>query len=272
MVPSQVHKSLVHADNALMMQGSDHPDGWGVAYYVANSPHIIKSARSAIDDHLFQRVSGIVSALTVIAHLRKATAGDHSIINSHPFQYGRWVFAHNGNIKNFDQCRDHLLQGVHPNLRRFILGDTDSEIIFYLILTHLSRHIDLNYSKCELHHLKKAAAGALNEIQKITGPFEREDKVNEDFTYLTFIMSNGEVMFAHQGGKELHYSTYKSACSEKDQCPSYAHECENPTKNGHVNHLVLSSEVIDGENIWIPLKPGEVIGVDSSMNLDQSSL
>ena len=64
-IQSQVHRSLVSADNALLLQSSDHPDGWGVAYYQEGSPHLIKSASTAIDDHLFRRVSGIVSSQTV---------------------------------------------------------------------------------------------------------------------------------------------------------------------------------------------------------------
>jgi len=44
---SQVHRSLVSADNAFMRQSERHPDGWGVAYYLANAPHVIKGASAA---------------------------------------------------------------------------------------------------------------------------------------------------------------------------------------------------------------------------------
>ena len=33
-IPSQMHRSLIAADNALGRQSERHPDGWGVAYYV----------------------------------------------------------------------------------------------------------------------------------------------------------------------------------------------------------------------------------------------
>ena len=69
---SGVHRSLVSADNALMLQSERHPDGWGVAYYIANAPHVIKSASAAVSDHLFRHVSGIVTSETVLAHIRKA--------------------------------------------------------------------------------------------------------------------------------------------------------------------------------------------------------
>ena len=71
-IPSQVHRSLLSAENALVWQSERHPDGWGVAYFVGGIPHLIKSAETAIQDSLFRRVSGIVSSHTVVAHLRKA--------------------------------------------------------------------------------------------------------------------------------------------------------------------------------------------------------
>ena len=68
---SKVHQSLLKADNALGVQSNIHADGWGVAYYREEAPHIIKSDKAAINDSLFKKVSGIVSSNTVIAHLRK---------------------------------------------------------------------------------------------------------------------------------------------------------------------------------------------------------
>ena len=139
-IPSQVHRSLLQADNALGLQSKDHPDGWGVAHYIDTAPHVIRSSQTAISDNLFHRVSGVVASETVLAHVRKATQGVKSVLNCHPFQYGRWVFAHNGDISNFETCREKLVQLISPHLRRFILGDTDSEVIFHLFLSELTRH------------------------------------------------------------------------------------------------------------------------------------
>jgi glutamine amidotransferase len=87
---------------------------------------------------------------------------------------------------------------------------------------------------------------------------------------LTFIVTDGSVMAAHQGGKELHLSTYKTRCSDRDQCASLSPECEAPTKTGRVNHFILSSEPLVGENVWHPLADGEVIAVDWDMHLVRS--
>jgi len=50
----------------------------------------------------------------VLAHVRKATQGDKTVFNCHPFQHGRWVFAHNGDIPRFEDVRGALLELVDP--------------------------------------------------------------------------------------------------------------------------------------------------------------
>jgi len=262
---SRVHASLVSADNALVNQSERHPDGWGVAYYREGAPHLLKSTRTALECSLFQRVSGVVTSETVVAHLRKATQGPLSVLNTHPFQYGPWVFAHNGNIKGFAKVRPRLLAAIAPELRAFILGETDSELIFYLILTHLCRRGGLRAQDYPVAAVCGAITAALEEIVGLVGEFSRADG-DPRKTYLTFVLTNGMVMVAHQGGKGLYYSTYKGRCPERDTCWAYAPECEQPT-TGHVNHLIVSSEPLQGENVWLPMAAGEMVGVDGSMTL-----
>jgi len=74
-------------------------------------------------------------------------------------------------------------------------------------------------------------------------------------------------MIAHQGGQRLHWSTWKNRCSERDTCPSFAPACEKATEDGFVNHLIFTSEPLQGENIWNEMKLGEFIGVDGRMRL-----
>ena len=111
---SQVHRSLMSADNALAVQSENHPDGWGVAYYVAGAPHLIKSAGTALGDKLFHRVSGVVTSQTVLAHIRKATQGEITPLNCHPFQYGRWVMCHNGDVPGFERSKEALKAEISP--------------------------------------------------------------------------------------------------------------------------------------------------------------
>lgn len=260
-IPSQMHRSLVLAENALGRQSDRHPDGWGVAYYVDGAPHIQKSPTHALGDALFHRVSGVVSSETVVAHVRKATQGGHTVLNCHPFQYGRWVFAHNGDVPRFSEAhREPLLRAVSPRLRRFVLGETDSEVIFFMLLSRLADGAPLAAPR-PVSDVMDALAETVAEVERVTG----SDAATPNL--LTCIVTDGSTMVAHQGGKELFFSTYKRRCADRETCPSLAPHCEAETTTGQVNHLVFSSEVLHGENVWTALRRGEMVGVDGRMML-----
>ncbi|RLB52905.1 MAG: class II glutamine amidotransferase [Deltaproteobacteria bacterium] len=260
-IQSQVHRSLLHADNALCQLSSDHPDGWGVAYYVDGTPHVTRSPAPAIDDQIFHRVSGVVASETVIAHVRKATVGELNVLNCHPFQHGRWTFAHNGDIKEFDQHREAMVDQIAPRLRRYVLGDTDSEVIFFLFLTNLSRSGPLS-NRFSIDEVVEALRDTVEQVRATC-----DDEAAERRALLTLLVTDGSTMAATRSGKELFWSTYKTRCADRDTCPSLTPACEAPTETGFVNHLVFSSEPIAGENIWHEMERDEVVGVDWRMRL-----
>ncbi len=269
---SQVHKSLISADNALISQSQKHSDGWGVAYYIDQTPHIIKSTKSAIKDQLFKKVSGIVSSQTVIAHIRKATQGELSILNSHPFQFGKWVFVHNGNVKNFEDKRKRLISLISTDLKRFFLGETDSEILFLIFLTELAKHSPLKNFNLNSEKVMDCLKVTIQKIIGIIGPLSTHENALPSENFLTFLLTNGEHMYAFQGGQSLHYSTHKILCSERETCSSFLPICEKKVEKGSINHLIFSSEPLHGENVWFEMKPGELIGVDDKMNFFKTEI
>lgn len=266
-IRSQVHRSLVSADNALQVQSSQHPDGWGVVYYVGGAPHLVRNAASALSDRLFARVSGVAASETVLAHIRRATQGELTMVNAHPFQYGRWTFAHNGNLADFDRHRGTLLAMIPPEMRRFILGDTDSEVLFFLLLAQMERRAPIHAAEYDLDLLVDAVRAVVDAVTEVCGPIETDPAGAPSRTYLTFVVTDGRAMVAHQGGKPLFYSTYKHRCPERDSCPSWGEACEALPAAGYVNHFIVSSEPLQGENVWHSLAPHEVAAVDAGMRI-----
>jgi glutamine amidotransferase len=267
-IQSQVHRSLLEADNALKNLGSLHPDGWGVAYYVEGTPHLTRSASAAVSDRVFQRVSGVVASETVVAHVRKATQGTLNVLNCHPFQHGRWVFAHNGDVPTFAEHRDELINEVTPRLRRYILGETDSEVLFFLVLTQLLRYGSLS-SHFQLPDVITALTKACALVRERCDPKAGEQHKP---SLLTCILTDGGTMVGVQGGKELYYSTYKRRCGDRDSCKSLSPACEAPTQDGFVNHLIFSSQPLSGENVWQEMNEGDIVGIDARMHIYDTSL
>jgi len=61
-------------------------------------------------------------------------------------------------------------------------------------------------------------------------------------------------------------------CGDRDTCPSLSPECEAPSETGFVNHLIFSSEPLQGENVWNEMRAGETIGVDWRMRMARREL
>lgn len=265
-IPSRVHASLLAAENALGAQSNAHPDGWGVAYYVDGAPHLTKSPTHALGDQLFHRLSGLVSSETVLAHVRKATQGSNTVLNCHPFQFGRWVFAHNGDIPGFSEgLMPRLREAISPRLRPFVLGDTDSETIFFIFLSALERSGAV--TRRELPDVIAAVQSTLETVRGLC-----VGHVAEQAVLLTFIVTDGDALVATHGGKELSFSTYKRRCPDRDHCPSLSAACEAPSPTGQVNHLIVSSERLQGSNVWEALTPGDILGVDARMRVVRTRL
>ncbi|KXS20594.1 N-terminal nucleophile aminohydrolase [Gonapodya prolifera JEL478] len=295
---SQVHRSLVSAENALGVQSLKHGDGWGVGYYLEGFPHLIRSSETALHDHIFQRVSGVVSSECVIAHIRKATQGTRNTLNSHPFQYGQYMFAHNGNVLGFSDrrpaspsacrrmrgkragrsitVRDFLASRCLPHFLRFVLGETDSELLFYLFLSHLERKATalnlpggIHSPQITLDIMAEALLAMIDDVEEAVGDTFCRDSTQpgRDNTFLSVIVTNGRVLLAHQGGQKLFYSTHKNRCADRNVCPSFGESCEAPSKTGVVNHFIVSSEPLQGENVWTEIPPGTLVGVDERMRI-----
>jgi glutamine amidotransferase len=265
-VPSRAHRSLMAAENALIKQSDFHPDGWGIAYYVHNTPHIYRNENKALADGLFKDVSSVVSAKTLLGHIRRATVGAVSLLNCHPFQYGNWTFAHNGSIAGFAEDADiraRVRERVDPYLQRHVLGATDSELFFFAFLTQLARRVgDVHELVPDTRLVLDAGRAAVDEI---LGVSERQ---GEEETRLTWIATNGGLMVGHRLHRPLFFSTYKSACPERDSCPAYEPAlCEAPVREGVVKHMILTSEkVTENPNVWTELSDWDMAVVDQAMH------
>jgi glutamine amidotransferase len=114
--------------------------------------------------------------------VRKATIGEVRLENAHPFSrelWGRhWVFAHNGDLKDY-----------HPKLHGQFqpVGTTDSERAFCWLLQELA----------------KSHAG-LPSIEELTLTLHELLPQVRRFGSVNFLLSNGDALWAHCSTK-LHY-------------------------------------------------------------------
>lgn len=112
-------------------------DGWGIVFTQARDAYLFKEPAAASASALEEMVaSHAPPSKLVMAHVRKATAGNPKLCNTHPFR--RTVagqvchFAHNGDMPALKQRHQDSTAARH------CIGDTDSELAFLLLLERLA--------------------------------------------------------------------------------------------------------------------------------------
>ena len=111
-------------------------DGFGLGWYGAGErPAIYRSVAPAWNDRNLQDLARHLVAPLFFAHIRASTGGAIQQTNCHPFRHGRWLWMHNGLIREFGAVKRDLAFAVDPSLYAEIEGSTDTELFFYLALT-----------------------------------------------------------------------------------------------------------------------------------------
>jgi glutamine amidotransferase len=112
-------------------------DGFGVGRYdkLGGMPGLYKSIQPAWKDRNLRELAKHISSPLFFAHIRASTGTPVQETNSHPFRHGRWLFMHNGFVREFPRVRRDLLLAVDPELFPGIEGSGDSEVLFHLALT-----------------------------------------------------------------------------------------------------------------------------------------
>ena len=220
-----------------------HADGWGIAFFESDGAQPGKGVRYFVDKQSAS-TSPIAQMLrtfpikshNVVAHVRKATVGHVTLENSHPFVrelWGRyWVFAHNGDLKDF-------APRLHGSFRP--VGDTDSELAFCWLLQELA----------------KSHAG-VPSVQELTLTLrELLPQITRHGTF-NFLLSNGQALWAH-ASTNLHYLVRQHPFAE-------VHLRDEDVKvdlaelNGPEDRLaIVVTEPLTTNEHWTRIAPGELV-------------
>lgn len=218
--------------------GTDHhADGWGIAFFEGAGVRHFVDYQAAIESPIADLIRRVpIKSKNVIAHIRKATQGRVALENCHPFVRELWgryfVFAHNGDLKNFMPELDGPYQPV---------GTTDSERAFCYILQQL-RH--------RFGEAPPLLADLTAAIRELTG---------EIAGYGTFnmMLSDGSALFAHCS-TSLHYIVRQypfseAVLSDQDMKVDFS---EVTTANDRV--AVIVTEPLTTNETWTPFAVGEL--------------
>ncbi|WP_118812068.1 class II glutamine amidotransferase [Neisseria lactamica] len=160
-----------------------HADGFGIGFFEGKGVHLFHDDKPSANSPVADLVCAYqIKSENVIAHIRKASQGQTSLANTHPFMRemwgGYWLFAHNGHLVDFFPEQGEFF---HP------VGTTDSERAFCHILNRLRTRFAV---RPDDETLFGAIARLTHEIRK--------------FGLFNFMLSDGISLFAH-ASTLLHY-------------------------------------------------------------------
>lgn len=258
-VLSGAHKSLHEAENAIAVQSLKHPHGWGIGWFVEEEVCVLKTGNAAHECDRFRAASKRLTSNTMLVHVRRATVGSIEHLNAHPFHYGRWLFAHNGTVFGMeDGLRAWMLEQIDEGFAPLILGDTDSECLFYFLLSALADN-----------GVDRSGRGVvdpdtvLQVVRRALWALDKEARARSlERPIVNLILTNGNTFLAHRAGMPLSLSTQKRYCPDFETCTSISKVCMDAMRPAHlpVNHLLVASEKIAAdENIWEDIEDGSSV-------------
>jgi predicted glutamine amidotransferase len=186
--PTDFKIVLREAPRSMAALSREHRDGWGIAVFDddAHGWSVEKGVACASEDARFHKLAVGSRGELLISHIRRKTVGETAIRNTHPFERGQWVFAHNGTVKDVEW----LLSHASPERRAEVCGQTDSELLFAWLLTRLDQ-------------AGVAGVSASDATDRALGNAARVAREHEGFGAFNFLLSDGATTYAHRFGRSM---------------------------------------------------------------------
>ncbi|CAG9179515.1 class II glutamine amidotransferase [Cupriavidus respiraculi] len=229
------HSLIEQSLNSRLGHTTTNGDGFGVGWYGRHSelPFRYRSLHPAWSDTNLREAARAVRAPLFVAHVRAATGTPTQETNCHPFRFGRWLFVHNGMIRQYSHMRRELMMAVAPHLFRWIEGSTDSEVMFFLALTF---------------GLERDPRGALEQMAGLIEEVGRRYDVEEPLN-MTVCVTDGEqvvaVRYSSEGASRslFHSTSFRQLRALYPEDPRIL-------AAGDDAFLVLSEPLIDVQGVW----------------------
>ncbi len=253
--PRKVECDLIQSQHSLLHQsehdvrGEQNSQGWGLENFEKNQANVVKQPRAAFESDEFRWQAAKIHSKQVISHVRRATVGNVSLENTHPFVHHGLILAHNGHIDHFPIIREKILSVITEEESKWIKGATDSEhILAYL---HYIYHQDPNASLATI--LSRGLRKIIQMIREVDP--DKESALN-------IVFSNGKEMAASCYNCSL-YFIERDAVHPCQICSGELHINEDPKS---YQAVVIASEPITTDEEWKEIPNRSIIEVDSILS------
>jgi predicted glutamine amidotransferase len=197
MIFNTPHSLIDQSMSAKLSPKPTNGDGFGIGWYGSDrDPGVYRGVQPAWNDSNLRDITHHIHSNLFLAHVRRSTGTPVQQSNCHPFRHGRWLFVHNGLIREYDQIRREMILAIAPSLFPGICGSADSELMFNLALTY---------------GLEEDPIGALERMVGLVEKLAREVNVEHPMQ-MTVGVADGEILYAVRyssvgDSRTLYYTT-----------------------------------------------------------------
>ncbi|HZU59913.1 MAG TPA: class II glutamine amidotransferase [Solirubrobacteraceae bacterium] len=237
---------LLEAPDSLSRQSRRDPDGTGLGCYDEQGhPEVFKAPLAAYEDRQFAEEAREVCSRTFVAHVRYASTGKLTRLNTHPFQQRERLFAHNGVIEDLPQLERELGPAM-----RWVKGETDSERFFALITRETEEGQDVGQA------IRRAASWVAEHLPVFA---------------LNLVLITGSELWAlrYPDVHELHVLERDAGGARGgrhlDQASARGTIRVRSGDLASCRAVVVASERMDEHPEWRALEPGELLHVDADL-------
>jgi glutamine amidotransferase len=245
---------LLDAPTSIARQSERNADGYGLAALTSRRGMIlIRNPVKASEDPAYRQVARRLDASEMLVHLRYASTGEVSLVNTHPFSQDGRLFAHNGVVGDLDRIEARL--GAN---RAMVMGDTDSERFFALIT------LSIREAGGDVR------AGITAAVHEMVDRYELYS--------LNFVLGDiGHIWaFRYPEHNPLHLQCRRpggpTGAAPLDEVDA-AGTLRLHSGDGAVARLVvIASERISDEPGWEEIHPGELVHVGPDLEVDRETI
>lgn len=248
--PQRVHATfwLLEAPDSLAQQSHREPDGTGLGTYDPQGhPVVSKRPLAAYEDREFACEAKTIASRTFVAHVRYASTGAVSPVNTHPFEQRDRLFAHNGVIQGLDRLEHELGEAM-----ALVQGETDSERFFALITREIDRRGDVG----------EAIAAAAGWVA-----------ANLPLLAINLVLISASELWALRYPDTHELYVLERSAGGPDGDDHLEHASSRRRIRVHSADLascpavVIASEPMDDDPAWRPLASGELLHVDGQLRV-----
>lgn len=238
-------------------------DGFGVGWYAQEfdaEPGVFTSIQPAWANRNLRRMADKIQSTCILAHVRAASPGSPvTELNCHPFQYGKFLWMHNGRITEFGKIRRTLREHLRDEYYELIQGTTDSEHIFALFLDQLRNR----GKQHDLETLRQTMTDTIRLIER----WLDEAGVSAS-SWMNFCIADGDRLLA---------TKYVTNAADQPQSLYFTHGDRFELRDGHYRMMqrderngaviIASEPLTDARGGWEPVPLNHCISVSPELHI-----